>query len=103
MAAQPHEEALTDNSFIQAVLGRLQATASKNFLSAKAELQSFVEQTAATFSEEPEKIEMPLLDENPWSLLVKNVPEAIASADPLGFGRFDEVTPDDLRPILNNI
>ena len=43
------------------------------------------------------------LDENQWSLLVENVPEAIASADPLGFGRFDDVTPDDLRLILNNI
>ena len=43
------------------------------------------------------------LDENQWSLLVENVPEAIASADPLCFGRFDEVTPDDLQLILNNI
>ena len=42
------------------------------------------------------------LDENQWSLLVENVPEAIASADPLCFGRFDEVTPDDLQLILNN-
>ena len=42
------------------------------------------------------------LDENQWSLLVENVPEAIASADPLCFGRFEEVTPDDLQLILNN-
>ena len=42
------------------------------------------------------------LDEDQWSQLVENVPGAIACADPLCFGRFDEVTPDDLRLILNN-
>mgnify|MGYP002635691621 FL=1 len=80
MAAQPHEKALTDNPSIQAVLNRLTATAPKDFLSAKAEHQSFVEQTAATFLEEPEKIENALLGERGRYPLALHVAAKLAKA-----------------------
>ena len=40
------------------------------------------------------------LDENQWNQLVNNVPDAIASGDPLQFGHFNEVSTDDLRAKL---
>ena len=37
------------------------------------------------------------LDEMQWNQLMDNVPDAIASADPLQFGHFNEVSSDDLK------
>ena len=40
------------------------------------------------------------LDETQWNQLVDNMPETIASKDPLEFGKFDDISADDLQSIL---
>ena len=40
------------------------------------------------------------LDEDRWNHLVEHAPPAIADGDPLTFGEFSGVTPDDLRALL---
>ena len=40
------------------------------------------------------------LDETQWNQLVDNVPEAIASRDPLDFGQFDDISVGNLQSIL---
>ena len=40
------------------------------------------------------------LDEDRWNHLVEHVPAGIADGDPLTFGEFSGVTPDDLRALL---
>lgn len=42
------------------------------------------------------------LDEDRWNHLVEHVPVAIADGDPLTFGEFAGVTPDDLRALLDS-
>ena len=80
MVPQPYKKALTDDSPIQAVLDQLQAAAPKNFLSAKPEHQSFVEETGVTFSEEPEAIEKALLNERERYSLALHVAAKLAKA-----------------------
>jgi hypothetical protein len=41
------------------------------------------------------------LDENQWNQLVNNVPDPIASSDPLQFGHYNEISVDDLKAGLS--
>ena len=42
------------------------------------------------------------LDESQWNQLVENVPEAIATRNPVHFGQFDEISPSDLNAVLQD-
>ncbi len=82
-------EAESTTTALSPYLTMLQSIAGMNrkYLPANPKAEAF-----ATFIES--------LDETQWNQLVDNVPDAIASKDPLCFGQFDEVSPDDLQIIL---
>jgi hypothetical protein len=84
-------EAESTTTALSPYLTMLQSIAGMNrkYLPANPKAEAF-----ATFIES--------LDETQWNQLVDNVPDAIASRDPLHFGQFDEVSPDDLQTILQD-
>ena len=73
----------------------LRGQAPNDYLATNPEHQRFVQEAAVT-----------ILNEDPSlgniDAVVDNAPEAIATRNPAHFGQFDEISPEDLKAILQD-